>query len=77
MVNIKDTKQLGKLIRSERKKQKITLVELSGLCNVGVRFLSELENGKKTVQFAKVMHILHSLGLEINIVKRTFDTWQD
>jgi hypothetical protein len=40
------------------------------LAQTGTRFISDLENGKGTVQFDKVVHILDLLGLDIVIVDR-------
>jgi hypothetical protein len=37
---------------------------------MGIRFLSELENGKGTVQFDKVMQVLDLLGLDVVILER-------
>jgi len=39
--------------------------------NVGVRFLSELENGKPTCQTGKVIEVLAQLGYELVIVPRS------
>ena len=33
-------------IRNERKKQNLTQTELAGLCNVGLRFIVDVEAGK-------------------------------
>lgn len=47
---IKSAADLGKLIRKFRKSQELTLEKISGLTNVGMRFLSELERGKETLK---------------------------
>jgi len=41
-----------------------------GLANTGNRFIVELENGKPTVQFQKVLDVLDTLGLEMLIQKK-------
>ena len=43
----------------------MTQVEASALCNVGVRFFSELENGKATLQVDKVLKVANLLGIKI------------
>jgi len=43
------------------------MVEAAGLVNVGVRFLSELENGKPTVRLDKLLQVVHGLGLELSL----------
>ena len=44
------TKDLADIIRKKRKEQKLTQPQLAGLCNVGVRFIVDLESGKETCQ---------------------------
>ena len=73
---IKDSKQLGQVIRKRRKEMNLTQKELSDLCNTGNRFISELENGKGTVQFEKALRIINALGLEIQITNKGFDSWK-
>ena len=68
--NIKSAKELGDIAVRFRKMQQLTQVDIAGLGNVGVRFISDLENGKGTVQFDKVMHVLDLLGLDVVIVPR-------
>jgi y4mF family transcriptional regulator len=63
--NIKSAKDIGAIVQGYRKMQQLTQVELAGLAQTGVRFISELENGKATLQFDKVMHILELLGIEL------------
>lgn len=67
---IRQPDELGRLVRQRRKEAGLTLVELAGLAGVGVRFLSELERGKPTVQIGKVLAILGLLGLELRIDRR-------
>ena len=67
---ILDTKSLGDMARQHRKLQGATQVEFASLCGVGVRFISDLENGKPTVQMGKVLQVLNSLGLEVVLKPR-------
>ncbi len=67
---ILSTKSLGEMVRQQRKAQGTTQVEFASLCGVGVRFISDLENGKPTVEIGKVLHVLNSLGLELVIQPR-------
>jgi y4mF family transcriptional regulator len=62
---IQSAADLGKIIRERRKRDGLTLVETAGLTNVGVRFLSELENGKPTVRLDKLLRVLGALGIEL------------
>lgn len=69
-VKIKTTKELGVLIREYRESQNMIQADILGLANTGNRFISELENGKPTVQFQKVLDVLDTLGLEVLIQKK-------
>jgi y4mF family transcriptional regulator len=64
-IRIQTPEDLGKLIRERRKRDGLTLVETAGLTNVGVRFLSELENGKPTVRLDKLLQVLNALGIRL------------
>jgi y4mF family transcriptional regulator len=66
-----NVKEIGRLIRQARKKQGFTQKEAAGYLNVGVRFLSELENGKPTLQTEKVIEVLTQLGYELVIIPRS------
>lgn len=57
---------LGKIIRQARKYQKLTQDDLSGLTGLGLRFISEVENGKETAQIGKVLLILSTLGIRLD-----------
>lgn len=63
---IKTTNDISKLIKQERAKQKLTQIQLAQLTNVGVRFLSDIENGKQTCEIEKVLKVLNSLGIRLN-----------
>jgi len=69
-VKIKTTKDLGGLVREYRDFQKMTQADILGLANTGNRFIVDLENGKPTVQFQKVLDVLDTLGLEVLIQKK-------
>lgn len=58
---------LATLIKTKRKEQKLTQPQLAGLCNVGVRFIVDLEAGKETCQIGKVLHVLDMLGINLKI----------
>ncbi len=64
---IRSPKDLGQAVRQQRKHDGLTLVEAAGLVNVGVRFLSELENGKPTVRLDKLLQVINGLGLRLGI----------
>ena len=59
---LRTTKELGALVRETRKAQGISQEQLAGVANTGVRFVSDLENGKPTVQLDKTIKVLEALG---------------
>ena len=68
--NIKTAEDLGGIVRAHRKAQGVTQAEFAAMCGVGVRFISDLENGKPTVEMGKVLRVLGCLGLEVRIGPR-------
>jgi len=61
---------IGATIRNKRKDDGLTLADAAALCGVGYRFMSDLENGKSTVQLGKVLQVLNALGVDIYTVSR-------
>lgn len=65
--------EIGKLVQSERKRQGITQLQLAGMAGTGIRLISDIENGKETVQVQKLLKVLHTLGLGVFI----FNPWDN
>lgn len=63
-----DTKTLGAIIRTQRKSKHLTIAELAAHCNVGDRFISELENGKETIEIGKALKVIKRLNLVLTII---------
>jgi y4mF family transcriptional regulator len=61
---------IGAAIRKKRRDDGLTLADAAALCGVGYRFMSDLENGKATVQMGKVLQVLNALGLDVYIESR-------
>ena len=66
-MQISSIKDIGKLVKETRKKQKLTQVQLAQLSNVGTRFLSDLENGKPTCEVEKPLKVLSNLGIRLMV----------
>lgn len=64
------TKDLGLCIRNTRKAMNMQQADAALLCGVGVRFLSDLENGKETVRFGSVLKVIAGLGLALTIGRK-------
>jgi y4mF family transcriptional regulator len=68
--HIQEIDDLAASIRDARREADATQVELAGIAGVGVRFVSEVENGKETAEVGKVLTLLQRLGLELWVVPR-------
>ena len=66
-MKIENAETFGKVIREYRKKQKITQSQLAAVGGTGVRFISDLENGKPTVQLDKALKAAYMLGIPFEI----------
>jgi len=66
-MKLTDAKTFGEAVRMYRKKQKATQIQLAAIANTGARFISDLENGKPTVQLDKALRVAKILGMKIGI----------
>jgi y4mF family transcriptional regulator len=69
-MKIKTTKQLGTSIRDRRQSLKITQKDLAMTSDTGIRFIIDVEKGKPTCQIGKILQLLQSLGMTVDV------TWQ-
>ena len=70
IMKVFDTEEIGVLVRSKRIERGMTQSQLADISGHGSRFISELENGKATMQIGKVLDTLHVLGLDLSISVR-------
>lgn len=64
-MEINSVKEIAELVKEQRKKLGMTQAQASALCNVGTRFLSDLENAKPTLQIDKVLKVTALFGIRI------------
>ena len=68
---IKNTEDLGRVVREARKAQKkLSQNDLAGMAGTGRRFIVDLEKGKETVQFGKVLRVLATLGVSVAAIRK-------
>jgi HTH-type transcriptional regulator / antitoxin HipB len=60
-------KQIGELVKATRKRLAATQKDLAMTSGTGLRFIIELEKGKPTCQLSKVLTVLNTLGITINL----------
>ena len=65
------TKQIGKLVKEVRKSLQVTQKQLALTAGTGLRFITELEQGKPTCQLEKVLYVIQTLGIKINLIPPT------
>ena len=61
------TEELGEIVKKARKAQGLTQPQLAMACGTGVRFIVDLEAGKETCQIGKVLNVIQTLGLAIDL----------
>jgi y4mF family transcriptional regulator len=67
---LKTPKEIGELVRRKRRQHKVTQAQLALTSGTGVRFIVELEKGKKSCQIGKVLQVLQSLGVKLEACSR-------
>lgn len=61
---------IGEIVKSYRKKMKLTQVQLATYANVSPKFIVELENNKKTIQLDKVYDVLNVFDLTLSVTDK-------
>ena len=59
---------IGRLIRSTRKALGVTQRDLAMTSGTGLRFIIDLEKGKPTCHLGKVLTVLHTLGIKVELI---------
>lgn len=67
---IENAQELGARIRERRAELGLTQGELADVSRVTLRFVSELENGKQSAQWAGIQRVLAALGLNMYLEPR-------
>lgn len=62
-----NAKEIGKIVKTSRKKLGVTQSDLALTSGTGLRFIIDLEHGKPTCQLEKVLTVLNTLGIKITI----------
>ena len=62
---------LRKFVKQKRKELKLTQEDLALNAGVGVRFVRDLEQGKKTLRLDKVNDVLALFGKEVGVTDKS------
>ncbi len=60
-------KYMGRVIRDTRRKKKMTQGDLADIAGTSVKFISNVERGKETVQIDKVLNLTRALELYLYV----------
>lgn len=69
-MKVRTSAEIGKAVRERRKSIGMTQASVAGLSGVGIRFLSELENGKPTLEIDKVLKVVSVMGFDLFLEAR-------
>jgi HTH-type transcriptional regulator / antitoxin HipB len=58
---------IGQVVRATRIAQRFRAADVASMCGVSESFISDLENGKSTLQIGKVLHVLDELGIVLEL----------
>ncbi len=68
---------IGRLTRETRKQLGVTQRNLALTSGTGLRFVIDLEKGKKTCEIGKVLTILHTLGIKMTLTPPSVSAKED
>lgn len=69
-MKITNSTELGNAIKVRRKKLGHTQKDVAEFLGYSASFLSDLENGKKTIELEKTIKVAASLGIDILLEER-------
>ena len=61
------SEKIGEAVRNARKKLGVTQRDLALTSGTGLRFIIDLEHGKPTCQMGKVLTVLNTLGVAVEL----------
>lgn len=71
----RDPKQIGNLIRSERKRKALSQKDVAYRAGLRQASVSAIENGSPSTKLQTLLAVLSTLGLEFQISTRSTDDW--
>jgi HTH-type transcriptional regulator / antitoxin HipB len=69
-MKITSSKELGEMIRNQRKSLGYTQKYLADYTGFSASFISNLENGKDTAELGKALFLINLLGMDIEVKGR-------
>lgn len=72
--HVRLVKYLGRAIQDTRKKKNIRQSDLADITGTSVKFISDVERGKETIQMDKAFVLLRALGLKLYVSPDPIET---
>lgn len=72
--HVRLVKYLGRAIQDARKKKNIRQSDLADITGTSVKFISDVERGKETIQMDKAFILLRALGLKLYVTPDSIET---
>jgi len=69
-MKITTCEEFGRMVKDRRRELKYTQAFLSECSGLSVSFISDVENGKQTVELGKCLFLANLLGLDVSVLKR-------
>ena len=69
-MHINSSKDFGEIIRKNRKKLGYTQKYICEVSGISASFISDLENGKASVELGKAIYLANLLGIDIDLNER-------
>ena len=69
-MKIHDAKTFGQIIKERRKELGYTQKDVYEASGISTSFISDLENGKATIELGKAIFLANLLGVDIDLNKR-------
>ncbi len=67
---ISDSKAFGQALRARRKELGYTQAYVSEVSGLSISFISDLENGKRTIELDRAIRLANLLGLDCSLTPR-------
>lgn len=65
LTGIESVSDLGKIVRRARRRDGLSQAQLAAMAGTGRRFVSELEAGKPTMEFERLLKVCNALGVSL------------
>ena len=69
-MKVNNAYDFGKVIKEKRKKLGYTQKYICEVSGISASYISDLENGKATIELGKAIHMANLLGIDVALTER-------